>query len=180
MGFGSILHDAFSCERRVLRFLLMKLIISSPHLPLPPVLQEYIDRRCQTLPRHFDRDSCELHVALESPAGASKRRFVRCNARLRVPGTVLVVHKRGRDAFAAVDAAVGALQRTLDDYHQRVMIGSRFPKKYFVARQLAEEALPALVSEGEAVFAREEERVATPEAPAGEMPARESTEPHSG
>jgi ribosomal subunit interface protein len=157
----------------------MRLIISSPHLPLPPALQEYIDRRAQTLPRHFDRDSFELHVALESPSGAGKRRFVRCVARLRVPGTVLVVHKRGQDAFRAVDAAVDALQRSLDDYHQRVLIGSRFPKKYFVARQVAEEALPVLVSEGEAVFAQEEERSAVPEAPAGEMPASEAPEPRS-
>jgi ribosomal subunit interface protein len=157
----------------------MRLIISSPHLPMPPALQEYIDRRAQTLPRHFDRDSFELHVALESPSGASKRRFVRCLARLRVPGTVLVANKRGQDAFRAVDAAMDALQRSLDDYHQRVLIGSRFPKKYFVARQVAEEALPSLVSEGEAVFAPEEDRSAAPEAPAGEMPAGEAPEPRS-
>lgn len=118
-------------------------------------------------------------MALESPSGASKRRFIRCLARLRVPGTVLVANKRGQDAFGAVDAAMDALQRSLDDYHQRVLIGSRFPKKYFVARQVAEDALPALVSEGEAVFAPEGEGGAAPEAPAGEMPAGETTEPRT-
>lgn len=146
---------------------------------MSPALQEYIDRRAQTLPRHFDRDAFDLHVALESPSGASKRRFVRCLARLRVPGTVLVANKRGQDAFRAVDAAIDALQRSLDDYHQRVLIGSRFPKKYFVARQMAEEALPPLVSEGEAVFAPEEDRDAALEGPAGEMPSGETPEPRS-
>ena len=146
---------------------------------MPPALQEYIDRRAQTLPRHFDRDAFELHVALESPSGASKRRFVRCLARLRVPGTVLVANKRGQDAFRAVDAAMDALQRSLDDYHQRVLIGSRFPKKYFIARQMAEEALPSLVSEGEAVFAHAENRGEAQEAPTSEMPAGEAPEPRS-
>jgi ribosomal subunit interface protein len=136
-------------------FLVMKLQIVARHIPLTNTLRDHIKRRfLEMLARHFDRESCELHVEIASPVGEGKHRFCECQARLTVPKGLLVVHERGRDAYAAVDAVERKLARQVIDWRDRVLIGSRFPKKYFVARR-AEESPPALLSEEPSVLLRE-------------------------
>lgn len=98
--------------------------------------KDYVERRFEPMARHFDREGTDLHVVLESPAGASKKRPVTCSARINLPGHFLVARKRGRDAFAAVDAAEQALQREVEKTHHKVLIGTRYPKKYYIAERL--------------------------------------------
>jgi ribosomal subunit interface protein len=132
----------------------MKLQIVARHLPLTDTLRDHVRRRfLEILPRHFDRESCELHVEL---SGGPKHRYAECRARLTVPGGLLVVSERAPDLYAAVDAAERTLLRKVMGWRDRVLIGTRFPKKYFVARRLEEsEELPA-PTEAEAALGEEE------------------------
>lgn len=142
----------FRGARTGLSAMVMRIQISSPHMEIDDALKDYTERRFDPLIRHFDRDGADLHIVLESPAGARKKRFVTCSARVNVPGQFLVARKRGRDAYAAVDAAEQALQREVEKFNEKVLIGTRFPKKQFVANQVGAGQLPPLVAAGEAVF----------------------------
>jgi ribosomal subunit interface protein len=114
----------------------MELHISSPHVEVDAMLRAHVERCTATLARHFDQEGCDLHVMLERPIGETKQRPVRCVMRLGVPGAVLVARKSGVDAHTAVDVAVRALARELEAWKQRVRIGTRWPKKYYVARRV--------------------------------------------
>jgi ribosomal subunit interface protein len=115
----------------------MKLRIVCRHFPLTDTLRAHIHRRfLEYLPRHFDRESCDLHVEL---LGGPKHRYQECQARLTVPGGLLVVRERADDAYAAVDAVERSLLRRVLEWRDRVLIGSRYPTKYFLARLLEEE-----------------------------------------
>jgi ribosomal subunit interface protein len=125
----------------------MKLQIVARNLTLTNTLRDHVHRRfLEMLPRYFDRESCELHIEL---SGGPKHRYEACQARLTVPGGLLVVSERADDAYAAVDAAEHTLARKVKEWRERVLIGSRFPKKYFIARRMEEGAAPATLPEGE-------------------------------
>jgi ribosomal subunit interface protein len=122
----------------------MKLQIVVRHLSLTQALRDHIHERfLEMLPRHFDRESCDLHVEISL---GPKHRYHECQARLTVPGGLLVVRERAADAFAAVDAAERILNRKVLDWRDRVLIGSRFPKKYYVAELMEEGEVPSLLS----------------------------------
>jgi len=125
----------------------MKLQIVARHIDLTDTLRDHVRRRfLETLPRFFDRESCDLHVEL---IGGPKHRYEECQARLTVPRGLLVVSERAPGVYAAVDAAERALARKVKDWHDRVLIGTRFPKKYFIARRIEDGEAPATIPPGQ-------------------------------
>lgn len=134
----------------------MRLQIASPHVELTSPLRQFIEERFQRLPHPFDRGASVLRVDIETPVGETKTRFLECRLRLTVPGGLLVVSKRGRDVYTAVAAAERALHRVIEEWTDRVLTGSRWPKKFFIARRMEDEEAPVLLSEKEAVLVENE------------------------
>lgn len=117
----------------------MRLQINARHTQLTGALREHVERRfLESLPLHYDRDSCDLRVEIDSPVGQSKRRYEEVRAFLTVPGGMLVAHARGRDAFAATDGAQKQLLRRIDEWRRRLRDRARYPKKYYAARLVEE------------------------------------------
>lgn len=120
--------------------------IVCPHGPTPLGVVEFAEKRFRRLARHFDDPSCRLLVELLNPVGETKNRYYECCARLNVPRRAsLVVHERAKDPYGAVAAAEHSLMRVLDEWHERIRIGSRWPKKYYVAKLVEKEAWPLIL-----------------------------------
>ncbi len=116
----------------------MNLRISAHHVELTPALRNYVEHRfLDTIPRHFDRSSCDLHVFLDETNGEA-RPVRECHAQLTVPGGRLVARERATDLFAAVDLARRTLERLLESYRGKKVVGTRYPKKYYAARVVEE------------------------------------------
>lgn len=117
----------------------MRLQINARHVRLTGALREHVERRfLDSLPHHYDRDSCDLRVEIDSPVGRSKRRYEEVRAFLTVPGSVLVAHARARNAWVAVDDAQKQLLRRIDEWRRRLRALARHPKKYYAARLVEE------------------------------------------
>jgi hypothetical protein len=50
--------------------------------------------------------------------------------------------QEGARPHEAVDAAKKALKRVVDEWYDRVLLGARWPKKYFVAKMIEAAASP--------------------------------------
>lgn len=122
----------------------MRLQIAARHMQLTVALRDHVERRfLDSLPHHYDRDSCDLRVEIDHPVGLTKRRYEEVHAQLTVPGGLLVAHARAKDAYAAVDAAQKQLLRRIDEWQRRLRDRARHPKKYYAARLVEDGALPA-------------------------------------
>lgn len=149
-------------------------------MKLTPALRDHVRHRfLDSLPNHYDRDSCDLRVELEHGTGEHKRRYEEVHAQLTVPGRMLVARARAKDIYIAVDEAQRQLLRNLDDWRSRALETARFPKKYYAARLVEEGRLPALLPDGPAVQPDERARAhesgssPTPLRPAPEVPENE-------
>ena len=98
----------------------MRIQVVSRHLELHPALREHIERRFSSLSRHYDRDSCKLHVAIDHVQGGSRHPMYEVHAQLSVPGQLLVAKGKAFDAYAAVDAAETMLLREMDRWRSRI------------------------------------------------------------
>jgi putative sigma-54 modulation protein len=124
----------------------MNLRITGHHVALTDALRRYVEHRfLDTLPRHFDRASCDLHVTLDDATCDTRHQLKECHVLLTVPGGRLVAREVAADFHVAVDLARHNLERQLDAYRERRLIGSRYPKKYFVAKLIEEERLPPVL-----------------------------------
>src|SRR4051812_532751 len=107
----------------------MRLHVIARHMELNRALLSHVRRRfLNELPRHYDRDSCDLRVELDHPVGETKRRYEEVRAKLTVPGALLVVHARAQDLFTAVDDAYKQLVRRVDEWRGR-KLARRHPNR---------------------------------------------------
>src|SRR4051794_23860958 len=139
----------------------MRLQIAARHMQLTDALRAHVQHRfLDSLPKHYDRDSCDLRVEIDHPVGGEgKRRYEEVHAQLNVPGALLIAHARAKDAFTAVDAAHKQLLRRLGEWRLKLRSIARHPKKYY-AQKLVENGVAPATFEGEGAVLPEALRAA--------------------
>jgi ribosomal subunit interface protein len=81
--------------------------------------------------------SVTLEVELSDLFGPRGGNDKQCEVIMTLPhGNILRIEEVSDDLYAAIDAAGGRLGQGLERYKGKKLIGSRYPKKYYLAKQL--------------------------------------------
>lgn len=102
-------------------------------------LRERVEGRLATLLEPLRVAPVRAQVSFFDDNGPRGGVAVRCALTLRLPYRPVVrVEETAATARAAFDGALASLERALERYRERARDARRRPKKYFVARRLAE------------------------------------------
>ena len=93
----------------------MLVTISSRHTDVTPSLKSYAQQKSSKLTRYYDRIQ-EIEVIFDIATEATRLEMI-VNAEHR---NMFIAHVAREDAYAAVDACVGKLERQLSEHKKRV------------------------------------------------------------
>jgi putative sigma-54 modulation protein len=122
----------------------MRTIIKGRHLELNDHLKVYVETKIQRpAAKWCDAPSVTLEVELTDLFGPKGGHDKQCEVNMTLPrGRTLRIEEVCDDLYAAIDAAGDRLWRALERYKGKTLVGSRYPKKYYVAKQYNAGALP--------------------------------------
>jgi len=132
----------------------MRTIIKGRHLELNDSLKAYVEAKIRRpAAKWFDAPSVRLEVELSNLFGPKGGNDKQCEVIMTLPrGHILRIEEVGDDLYAAIDAAGDRLWRALERYKGKKLVGSRYPKKYYVAKQFNAGELPAAAIRGKTVL----------------------------
>jgi len=97
----------------------MNLTISGHHLEVTPALREYVVAKLDRITRHFDQ-MVDIKVLLSVEKQKEKEKRQRAECSVRVKGSDLFVETSHSDLYAAVDALMDKLDRTVMRYKTKL------------------------------------------------------------
>jgi len=116
----------------------VRTIIKRRHLTLSEPLKAYVEAKIiDPATKWYDSPSVTLEVELSDLFGPKGGNDKQCEVIMTLPrGNVLRIEEVSDDLYAAIDAAGNRLGQALERYKGKKLIGGRYPKKYYVAKQL--------------------------------------------
>lgn len=122
----------------------MRAAIKGRQLTLDDHLKTYVVEKIERpAAKYFDAPSVTLEVELSNLYGPKGGNDKQCDVLMGLPkGTVLRIEEVSDDLYKAIDRAADRLLRALDRYKGKKLIGSRYPKKYYLAKRLSSEGPP--------------------------------------
>jgi len=122
----------------------MQAAIKGRQLTLDDHLKTYVVEKIERpAAKYFDDASVTLEVELSDLYGPKGGNDKQCDVLMGLPkGTVLRIEEVSDDLYKAIDTAADRLLRALDRYKGKKLIGSRYPKKYYIAKRLLSEKPP--------------------------------------
>ncbi|RMF87250.1 MAG: ribosome-associated translation inhibitor RaiA [Nitrospinota bacterium] len=127
----------------------MKTIVKARHMELNDSLRAYVEEKIQRpAAKHFDGPSVTLEVELSNLLGPKGGKDKQCEITMSLPrGQILRIEEVEEDIYTAISVAGDRLVRSLERYKEKKLFGSRYPKKYYMAKILNREAAAESESE---------------------------------
>ena len=116
----------------------MRTIIKSRHLTLSDALKAYVEAKIiHPATKWYDNPAGTLEVELSDLFGPRGGNDKQCEVIMTLPrGNTLRIEEVSDDLYAAIDGAGQRLELALERYKGKKLIGGRYPKKYYLAKQL--------------------------------------------
>jgi ribosomal subunit interface protein len=122
----------------------MRTIIKRRHLTLSESLKAYVEAKIiHPATKWYDSPSVILEVELSDLFGPLGGNDKQCEIIMTLPhGNILRIEEVSDDLYTAIDTAGDRLGQALERYKGKKLIGGRYPKKYYLAKQLNATTLP--------------------------------------
>jgi ribosome hibernation promoting factor len=122
----------------------MRTIIKRRHLTLSESLKAYVEAKIiHPATKWYDSPSVILEVELSDLFGPRGGNDKQCEVIMTLPhGNILRIEEVSDDLYTAIDTAGDRLGQALERYKGKKVIGGRYPKKYYLAKQLNATTLP--------------------------------------
>lgn len=116
----------------------MRTIIKRRHLTLSESLKAYVEAKIiHPATKWYDSPSVILEVELSDLFGPRGGNDKQCEVIMTLPhGNILRIEEVSDDLYTAIDTAGDRLGQALERYKGKKLIGGRYPKKYYLAKQL--------------------------------------------
>ncbi len=114
----------------------MKIIIKGhKHLKIDPNLHSYIEERIRKYePIVKEPAVCEVVLSDQRGPKGGEDKVVKVTLTLPDVKNPIFVSERTSDFFGSIDLAQERLEHQILKYKEKVKIGSRYPKKYWLAK----------------------------------------------
>jgi ribosomal subunit interface protein len=115
-------------------------------LTLTEPLKTYVEAKIASpAAKYFDGPSVTLEVELSNLFGPKRGHDKQCEVLMMLPrSNILRIEETSDDLYTAIAVAGDRLVHCLTRYKGKKLVGGRYPKKYYVAKQLNAEAWPRI------------------------------------